>query len=297
MNNQSVRADIMTQIRTQDVTAAGIRTIVRTAGLNDGDTAIILLHGNPGSSEDWVKIMPNLAELGRVIAPDMPGYGKSERPKKFKATVPAYGHYLSELLATLNVKKAHLVLHDFGGPWGMDWACRNPDRLASLTFCNTGVLPGYRWHKSARLWGIPIVGELLMAFLNYKRFRSVMNQQNPTPFPEDFIKYTYENMDAGMIRLMLRLYRSVPDPSKASIRYGKQLAEIKNLPVAVFWGAEDRHLPVKYANIQKQFFPDAEIHEMEGCGHWPFIDEPEKFKTTLYEFLAKQLPLSDTKLA
>ena len=55
------------------------------------------------------------------------------------------------------------MLHDFGGPWGLHWASEHLSALASLTLFNVGILPGYRWHKFARIWRTPIVGEVLQA--------------------------------------------------------------------------------------------------------------------------------------
>ncbi len=52
-----------------------------------------------------------------VIAPDMPGYGKADRPESFDYTVEGYARHLTGILEQLGVKRAHLVLHDFGGPW------------------------------------------------------------------------------------------------------------------------------------------------------------------------------------
>lgn len=56
-----------------------------------------------------------------------------------------------------------IVAHDFGGPWALAWAARNPDVLASATLINTGVLIGYRWHRYARVWRTPVLGEVFRA--------------------------------------------------------------------------------------------------------------------------------------
>ena len=61
------------------------------------------------------------------------------------------------------VRRVHLVLHDFGGAWGLTWAATHTASLASLTLINIGVMPGYRWHFLARIWRTPVLGEIFMA--------------------------------------------------------------------------------------------------------------------------------------
>ena len=82
----------------------------------------------------------------------MPGFGRADKPRDFPYTVPGYADFLDDALAELGIDRVHLVLHDFGGPWGMEWAARNPARVASVVLINTGVLVGYRWHILARIW-------------------------------------------------------------------------------------------------------------------------------------------------
>ena len=91
----------------------------------------------------------------RAVAPDMPGFGRADRPATFDYPIEGYSRHLAGLLEQLQVERAHLVLHDWGRHWGLAWAAANPDRLASLTLINVGALPGYRWLEYARLWRTP----------------------------------------------------------------------------------------------------------------------------------------------
>ena len=123
-----------------------VRTSVREAGAGKIGEAIVFVHGNPGFSADWEDLMGKLAPFARCVAPDMPGFGQSARPEDFDYTVAGYANHLGSVLQKLNITKAHLVLHDFGGPWGLAWALANPASVGSLTLINTGILPGYHWH-------------------------------------------------------------------------------------------------------------------------------------------------------
>jgi pimeloyl-ACP methyl ester carboxylesterase len=80
--------------------------------------------------------MEGVARFSRCVAPDMPGFGRSARPDDFDCTVAGYANHLG-------VARAHRVLHDFDGPWGLAWALGNPTALASLTLIDAGVLPDF----------------------------------------------------------------------------------------------------------------------------------------------------------
>ena len=88
----------------------------------------------------------SVAEFGRAVAIDMPGFGAAEKPANFDYSVAGYARHLGKLMAHRGVRHAHLVMHDFGGPWGLAWASNNPQAVAIVTCINTGVLSGYRWH-------------------------------------------------------------------------------------------------------------------------------------------------------
>lgn len=245
------------------------------------------MHGNPGSSEDWADLMPYVGEFARVIAPDMPGYGKADRPRDFEYTVFGYAKYLGALVDSFQIKRVHLVLHDFGGPWSLAWAAQNQSKIASITLINTGFLPGYHWHKFAKIWRTPVIGELFQLLSSRFGFKAVLNGENPKPFPEAFLNRMYDDMDWGMKRGVLKLYRATSDFDGMAREIGGALKPLA-LPALVIWGEKDKYLPGFYAEKQKDFF-NADVHLISGCGHWPFVDEFEKTKNLLIPFLADRV--------
>src|SRR5689334_18365844 len=135
----------------RDLSIDGVNTPVFDSDPSGRAEAVVFVHGNPGPSDDWEAIAPDVAAFSRVVAMDMPGYGRADRPRSFDYTVPGYVRHLGRLLDTLGIRRAHLVLHDFGGAWDLGWAAQHPDAVASVTLVNTGILAGYRWHKFARI--------------------------------------------------------------------------------------------------------------------------------------------------
>ena len=119
----------------------------------------MFVHGNPGSASDWSALLTAVGAVGRAVAMDMPGYGRSDKPVDFDYTVDGYARHLAGCLDQLGVTKAHLVLHDFGDPWELSWAAAHPTSFQSAVLINTGIWPGYNWHVYARLWRMPLLAE------------------------------------------------------------------------------------------------------------------------------------------
>jgi pimeloyl-ACP methyl ester carboxylesterase len=277
----------MANVELNEVSVAGVRMLVRSSGARS-DEAILFVHGNPGSGADWDGLLELSGELAFSIAPDMPGYGRTERPKNFPYSVPGHALQLSGLVEQFGLRRVHLVLHDFGGPWGMAWAADHPALVASITLFNIGALPGYRWHRWAQLWRAPWLGELVMACTTRGLFRATLNFENPRLFPRSFTDRMSDDLDAGAKRAILALYRATPDIGALTTELCQRLAPLR-LPALVIWGAGDRNLPVRYAEVQRRYFGAIEIHKLENCGHWPFIDAPEQVATLMLAFLRTQL--------
>jgi pimeloyl-ACP methyl ester carboxylesterase len=164
----------------QEIVVDGVRSPVTQVGPVDVSEAVVFVHGNPGPSDDWTDLLGRVGEFARGVAPDFPGYGGAEKPPDFEYTVGGYARHLDGLLEQLGVNRVHLVLHDFGGAWGLAWAAQHPGKFASATLIGTGVLIGYRWHHWARIWRTPILGEVFMAAAPGWAFKLLIGRENPS---------------------------------------------------------------------------------------------------------------------
>jgi pimeloyl-ACP methyl ester carboxylesterase len=261
---------------------AGIDTVVRSAGPADAPEAVVFVHGNPGSSADWEALLPVVGM--RAVAWDAPGFGRADKPDDFPQTVEGHAAFIGASLAALGIERAHLVLHDFGGPWGLAWAASEPERLASVTLIGTGLLLDYRWHWLARLWRRRGVGELFMATTTRPGFRTLLRQGNPRGLPIAFVDRMYDDFDAATRRAVLRLYRSVPDPAGDAARLAVALREV-DVPALVLWGGHDPYLSPGLAARQREVFPAARCVILPDSGHWPFADDPDRVARELAAFI------------
>ena len=258
-----------------------------TAGPPGGAEAVVFVHGNPGPADDWRDLLARAGELGRAIAPDMPGYGRADKPKDFRYSVDGYAAYLAALLEHLGITRAQIVAHDFGGPWALAWAARHPGALASATLVNTGVVIDYRWHRYARIWRTPVLGEIFMATASRPGFRLLLGGENPRLTRDQLDRIYDASRSWATKRAVLKLYRATPAATLAA-----PAAALRPLdpPALVIWGTQDAYVPREQAERQRQAFPSAQVELLEGHGHWVMLEDPERVASLVIPFLRRQLP-------
>ncbi len=268
------------------VTVAGVRSPYLTAGPPDADEAVVFVHGNPGPAEDWRRLVARTGAFAHAVAPDMPGFGRADKPDTFIHTVDGYARHLGGVLDELGVRRAHLVLHDFGGHWGLAWAADHPDRFASATLVGIGVLRGYRWHSLARIWRTSGLGELFLRTSTLPASRLLLQRGTPRGLPRDVIERLHRSLkDAGTQRALLRLYRAT-DAAAVAEDLHRRLGGTDR-PVLAVWGRHDPYLPVAYAERQRETFPRAEVVVLDESGHWPMLDDPVALEQAVLPFLAR----------
>jgi pimeloyl-ACP methyl ester carboxylesterase len=279
-------------LRSREIVVAGIRSPLLEAGPDQNREAAVFVHGNPGSSEDWHDLLARVGQFARAVAPDMPGFGQADKPARFDYTVAGYARHLDAILQHLAIRRAHLVLHDFGGPWGLAWAAAHPDRFASVTLIDIGVMAGFRWHYLAKIWRTPLLGELFMATSTRSGFHLLLKHGNPRGLPAAFVDRMYRDFDRGTRRAVLRLYRSTNDPGGEMAAQLSALMRSLDPPALVLWGRHDTYVPVRFAQLQRQAFPSARVVVLENSGHWPFADDPDSVAREIIPFLRLQMHVS-----
>jgi pimeloyl-ACP methyl ester carboxylesterase len=228
-------------VRERPLSVDGMRSRVLETGPETATEAVVFVHGNPNSADEWRGLMRQTGAFARSIAVDMPGFGRADRPgNEFKVPVEGPAGFLGGALDQLGVNRAHLVLHDFGGPWGLAWAAGHPDAFASVVLINTGVLIGFEMHRVGKLWARPVVGELVMALTSRRSFNKAMREANPK-LPQGEIDRMYDDYDRGTRKLILRLYRNRTndDLLEAAAAHFATL----DRPALVVWGASDPFVP------------------------------------------------------
>lgn len=277
---------LATPVERRTLRVGDLTTPLREAGPAESSEAVVFVHGVPGSGADFEPLLAAAGQVGRAVAFDAPGFGRAEKPEGFEHTVEGHAAFIDRALRELGVERAHLVLHDFGGPWGLAWGVENPERLASVTLICTGVPIGYRWHRRARLWRTPLSGALAMATLTRAGLGASLRRSGPRRLPGPLVDRMYEDLDKATRRAILRLYRSAGDPAGRAPLLVEALRPL-DLPALVLWGEQDPYVPAALAERQRQAFRSAEVHVLEQSGHWPFVDRAERVEELLIEHLQR----------
>jgi pimeloyl-ACP methyl ester carboxylesterase len=259
-------------IETGTVMVDGVSTFFRR--LPGDGPPVVFVHGNPTHSEDWMPFLERMS--GPALAFDLPGWGRSARPSPsgFDYSMDGLGHFVGRVLQRLAVDRYSLVVHDWGSV-GLLPAQAEPERVRRLVILNAvPLLPGYRWHRTARIWRTRGLGELSnriwsRRLLDYglRESRGDWRRHDPA-----FVDMIWDHFDRDSRAAVLRLYRSA-DPDRLAAA-GMRLGSI-TAPALIVWGGRDRYLPSRFGAAYAAELPNAELLELPTAGHWPWIDAPE----------------------
>ncbi|MBA3261342.1 MAG: alpha/beta hydrolase [Thermoleophilaceae bacterium] len=273
---------------------AGVNTQVLESGPKGSGEAVVFLHGVLGSSQDFVDLLPRVGAGGqRAIAFDLPGYGRARPAWDFPAGFPGYTRWFGNALRKLGVRRAHLVLHDIGGPIALRWAVAHPRRTGRIALIDSGVLLGFVPHQIHVTWATPGVGEAFQLSLTRKVFEDVLAPQpGERALPRPFLARVYDDLDRETRCAVLRFFRSAAATALDPTLTAAQAARLRRtfgsrLPVLVVWGQKDVFLRVQMANRQREAFPSARVRVLRRSGHWPFADDPRSVRRLVMPFLSR----------
>ncbi len=234
-------------------------------------TEVLYLHSVPTSSDDWT----GLLELSGGLAPDLLGFGRSDKGGNLDNSLAAHAAFVEQFLDAVGVEEVALVGHGWGAAIGLIFAQRHPDRVTRLAIVNAiPLLPGFAWWPAARWLRRPGIGELLMGSVNRWWLARTLRGAGggAESWPDERVKAIWDQFDQGTQRAILRLYRSVDPQSLAAA--GLELGTLEQ-PALVVWGDRDPWLPSSFADAYAQRLSHATVEHHAAAGHWPWLDEPE----------------------
>jgi pimeloyl-ACP methyl ester carboxylesterase len=258
----------------------GLTIAYREAG---SGPAVLLLHGWPTSSYLWRDVLPVIARSRRVIAPDLPGYGASDKPTGVRYTYEVFSQAIDGLADRLGLDRLALAGHDLGGPIALRWALDHPERVRGLALLNTLVYPDF--HPSVGQFIADLRDPAGRARLTSPEgltelFRSaVVDPARLSPEVVDAVVAPFASADArealanAAIGLEYKLF----------VDLGERIGQLR-APLRLVYGTQDPILPdvaQTMARIQRDV-PGAEATALPQCSHFPMEDDPE----TVGELLA-----------
>jgi pimeloyl-ACP methyl ester carboxylesterase len=251
---------------------------------------VIFIHGLLGSHRNWEHLLDALAAERRVVAPDLLGHGASAKPMG-DYSLSAHAATLRDLMDHLGITSATLVGHSLGGGIAMQFAYLFPDRVDRLVLVSSGGLGRELspFLRAATLpgseWVLPVVasrlvrrnGELLGAGLARIGVHGGSDIAEACRGLETL-------GDRQSRRAFLATARAVIDFGGQTVSASPRLHLAASVPTLLIWGARDRMIPAWHAVRAQQAIPGSQIEVFERSGHFPHLEEPDRFAAVLGEF-------------
>lgn len=279
-----------TPIESKWITVDGMRIHYLSAG--GSGSPVVLLHGAGIDSAhlSWVEVIEPLAREHRVFAPDLPGYGQSDRPDVLY-NAEFYITFLAHLLDALQLPKASLVGLSMGGAIVLGFTLAHPERVEKLVPVDPyGIMPKVAWHRTSYLYVHSPLNEL--SYWLFAQSRSMVRWSlasslisSPERLTDQLIDEVYaasKHPQAGKAFSSFQRHDLTWDGLRTN--YLDRLSEIK-APTLFIHGEKDPGVPLTYARQAHERVKGSRLHVMQGCLHWPMRDRPEEFNRVLGAFL------------
>ena len=274
----------------------GVRLHFQEFGLPNAPP-VILVHGFCASSASWSKIAQPLAEAGyRVIAPDLVGYGFSDKPPYAEYTVHAQTRMMLRLMNRLGIGRAVLVGCSYGGAVAATCALEAPERVEKLVLVGAVSNNQAMSQPLLRFATAPGLGEALTPLmLDSRRLMHWRMKQIYAPANA----HLYDHSRAEMVSRPLRsasAHRAVLHTMRRwSANHVSQGAHLIDTPTLLIWGEDDRDVPLSNAQRLFRAIPDARLIIFRHCGHVPQEEKPVLFNELLINYLRGALPYTRTE--
>jgi pimeloyl-ACP methyl ester carboxylesterase len=259
-------------VRSADVQAGPYRLRYLEAG---SGTPLVLVHGLASSAaQDWGRLIAPLARRFHVYAPDLPGFGRSERPATADYSIPMQVEAVRAFMDAKGVRRARVAGISMGGWIVSRLAGEHPERVERLVVVDAaGMRPD----------GPTIPAEALLPRDEEGVRRLVAVVRHNAPVPPSFVA---RDILALRLREEWIVRRALESMRDGGYWLDGTLARA-DMPVLVVWGKQDALIPVAYGERLEAEFPRAELVVLDGCGHVPMADCPEAFDRVFVPFLAR----------
>ncbi|MET0965766.1 MAG: alpha/beta fold hydrolase [Nakamurella sp.] len=263
--------------------------------LDAGDgPAVVFVHGLMSSSETWRAQIDRLDTGHRVIAPDLFGHGASAKPPG-DYSLGAHAATLRDLLDALALPGATVVGHSLGGGIALQFAYLFPDRVDGLVLVSSGGL-GRELNPLLRAATLP-GSELVLPVLASNWVHAVgdtalhwwskIGLPPISPSTDEGWQGLSSLADPETRRAFLATSRAVIDVHGQTVSAANRLSGMASRPAMLIWGARDRIVPPTHIAAAKQELPVSRVEMFSRSGHFPHLDEPDRFALVMSEFMTQ----------
>lgn len=257
--------------------------------------AVLLIHGMAGSSRTWKDVTDLLVANHTVIAPDLLGHGESAKPMG-DYSLGAFATGLRDLLGVIDVDRATVVGQSLGGGVAMQLAYQHPEVVERLVLVGSGGL-GREVNWMLRLLTLPgaevfmpVIFPSFVADKGSDVSRFLHQRGMRAPHLGEMWR-AYASLSGAANRgAFLRTLRSVIDPGGQTVSALDRIYLAGATPTMIVWGDQDPIIPIEHGKAAHEIIAGSRFEVMEGCGHFPHVEEPRKFAELLEDFIATTEP-------
>ena len=277
----------------REVTLHGHRVQCTIAG---SGPVVGLIHGIASTSDSWREVVPLLAERFTVVTSDLIGHGKSAKPRG-DYSLGAYASGIRDLLAVLGFERGTVIGHSLGGGIAMQFAYMYPEYTERMVLVSSGGL-GHEVNPLLRAATLP-GSELVLPLLARDWIRHAGQAvaegvgKLGLKMASDLAEFTRSwasLQDPEARAAFLHTVRSVIDLEGQRISATDRLYLAEQLPTMIVWGDQDPVIPVAHGRAAHELIPNSRYLGLPGAGHWPMLDEPERFARELTDFIETTEP-------
>jgi len=272
----------------RELSIHGQRLTYRTAGAGP---VVLLIHGMAGSATTWRQAMPGLAERFTVLAPDLLGHGRSDKPAG-DYSLGAFASTLRDLLVAVGHERATVVGQSLGGGVAMQFSYQYPERTERLVLVGSGGL-GREVNPLLRFLTLP-GSEAVLQLACAARVRGAIESVGsgaarlglqPAPVVAELWRSYASLGDEAARHAFLRTLRAVVDPRGQAVSAANRLHLAAEVPTLIVWGDADPIIPVDHAFAAHAAIPGSRLEVFEGVGHYPHCEQPARFVEVLGDFI------------
>lgn len=271
------------------VTVHGHQVAYRSGG---SGPLVLFVHGMAGSSEMWRPALPFLDAHVSYLAPDLPGHGRSDKPRG-DYSLGAQASTLRDLMIALGHDRATIVGQSLGGGIALQFAYQYPERCERLALVCAGGLGS---EVSPLLRALTLPGlDLVLPIAFQPAYRSVVDAAvglmakvglQPTPVARETWRSYCSLIDGDTRSAFISTLKSVVDHRGQRISAQDRLYLASALATLIVWGDSDPIIPVHHAHDTHAAIPGSRLEIFEGSGHYPHCEDPERFAEVLLDFIA-----------
>lgn len=249
---------------------------VRYLESGNSKETLVLIHGLGASAERWEFVIPIFEKKFKVIVPDLIGFGYSDKPI-VDYTPEFFTDFLEKFFQTLGIEKTHIIGSSLGGQITAEFTAKNPHLVKKLVLVSSsGIMktstPALDAYVMAALY--PNKETAHEAF----KVMSASTREVSDEIVDGFIERMHlPNAKMAFMSTILGLKNSEILTTKL---------QTISTPTLIVWGSLDPVIPIEYAESFVSSIRDCRFYKMEGSGHTPYVDNPEKFSEVVLDFLS-----------